>query len=42
MDWEKHKQAILEIYLTQDKSLSKLMPLMKRYHGFDATYVTSQ
>jgi Clr5 domain len=41
MDWDNHRQTILDIYLTQDKSLGELMQFMKGNHGFVARQVTS-
>jgi Clr5 domain len=34
--WEFHKSTILDLYLTEDMTLEKVMAHMKQNHGFDA------
>lgn len=34
--WDKYKDIILELYVTQKKPLNEVMDIMKTYHQFDA------
>jgi hypothetical protein len=40
-DWDKYKDAIQELYLTQNKTLKDVKQIMKDAHGFSATYAIS-
>jgi hypothetical protein len=36
--WTKHRDAIKDLYIDQDKTLNEVVDTMKREHGFQATY----
>jgi hypothetical protein len=39
LDWESRKQAIVRLYVTENRSLSEVCQTMERLFGFVATYV---
>ena len=39
-EWEGQRKTFQRLYVTEDKSLEKVMEEMYRVHGFHATYVT--
>lgn len=40
LDWGKHGAEILELFVTQNKTLKEVMRYMKERHGFVAKYVS--
>jgi hypothetical protein len=38
LDWNKHEEEILDVFVTQDKPLKEVMEHMKSKYGFIATY----
>lgn len=37
-DWEARKEMISKLYWDEDKTLKEVMEIMRRDHGFNATY----
>ena len=40
LDWDKHDAEILDLFVTQNKTLSEVMKHMKERHSFEATSVS--
>jgi len=39
LDWGKHKDEILDLLITQNKTVRQVMEYMEEEHNFKATYV---
>jgi hypothetical protein len=39
LDWDRHTSTILDLFVTQNKTLNEVMVHMMEQHGFEATYV---
>jgi len=40
LDWAKYESEILDLFVTQNKTLNQVMAHMKEKHNFQATCVT--
>ena len=40
-DWDDRRSVIEQLYWTEDRELPEVMSIMKKTHGFTATYVIS-
>jgi hypothetical protein len=40
LDWGKHEDEILDLFVSQNKILNEVMAHMKEKHNFKATYIT--
>jgi hypothetical protein len=39
LDWAKHEGEILDLFVSQKKTLNEVMAHMREKHNFEATYI---
>jgi hypothetical protein len=37
LDWDRYREVLRNLYLTDDESLKEIMAIMERKYGFSAT-----